>query len=72
MIGWMHKTVVAGVIGMMVAMGGCASMRSGVPSCDGAERRPLNKGRWAHDKRAELGANVTVTGAATPKPCGRV
>ena len=50
------------------AAGACStaslmSRRYPLPSCDGGDRRPLNRDKWDHEKRADLGAAA--------KPCGR-
>ncbi len=43
--------------------GSMLSRRYPLPSCDGGDKRPLNRDKWDHEKRADLGA--------TSKPCGR-
>ena len=44
---------------LAVGIGGCASWRHEPPSCDGGERRPMNKGKW-NEELAGLGG-----------PCGK-
>jgi type IV secretion system protein VirB7 len=49
----MRWMIAVALVGALVS--GCASMRYPLASCDGGEKRPLNKGQWAHEKRADLG-----------------
>ena len=32
---------------LLLLMGGCASWRDEMPSCDGSDKRPLNVGKWS-------------------------
>ena len=54
---WMMAVALAALVS------GCASFRYPLASCDGGEKRALNKGQWAHEKRADL--------VTTSSKCGR-
>ena len=54
---WMIAVALAALVS------GCASMRYPLASCDGGEKRALNKSQWAHEKRADL--------VTTSSKCGR-
>ena len=32
---------------LLMVLGGCASWRDDIPSCDGSGKRPLNVGKWS-------------------------
>ncbi len=57
----MRWMLAVALIGALVS--GCASMRYPLASCDGGEKRTLNKGLWAHEKRADV--------VTTSSKCGR-
>ena len=54
---WMMAVALAALVS------GCASFRYPLASCDGGEKRALNKSQWAHEKRADL--------VTTSSKCGR-